>query len=37
MVEKLKFLKILKNLFENENISNAFDIELKEFLKEWIL
>ena len=34
MVEKLKFLKILKNLFENENISNAFDIELKEFLKE---
>ena len=34
MVEKLKFLKILKNLFENENISNAFDIELKEFLKK---
>ena len=34
MVEKLKFLKILKNLFENENISNAFDIELKEFLKD---
>ncbi len=34
MVEKLKFLKILKNLFKNENISNAFDIKLKEFLKD---
>ena len=34
MVEKLKFLKILKNLFENENIGNAFDVELKKFLKD---
>ena len=33
MVEKLRLLKILKNSFENENIGNAFDIELKKFLK----
>ena len=32
VVEKLKLLKTLKNLFENDDISNAFDIELKEFL-----
>ncbi len=34
MVEKLKLLKILKNSFEEENIGQAFDIELKKFLKE---
>ncbi len=33
MVEKLKLLKILKNSFENENIGNAFDTELKKFLE----
>ncbi len=32
-IEKLKLLKILKNLFENENISGAFDVELKNFLE----
>ncbi len=34
MVEKLKLLKILKKSFEKENISNAFDEELKFFLSE---
>ncbi len=33
MVKKLKLLKILKNSFENENIGNAFDTELKKFLE----
>tara|TARA_X000000368_G_scaffold412946_1_gene400154 strand:+ start:811 stop:2583 length:1773 start_codon:yes stop_codon:yes gene_type:complete len=32
-IERLKLLKILKNLFENENISGAFDVELKNFLE----
>ena len=32
--EKLKFLKILKNLFESEKIGNAFDLELKKFLEK---
>ncbi len=32
-IEKLKLLKVLKNLFENENISGAFDVELKNFLE----
>ena len=34
MVEKLKLLKILKNSFEEENIGNAFDLELKKFLEK---
>ena len=34
MVEKLKLLKILKSSFENENIGDAFDIELKNFLEK---
>ena len=33
-VEKLKLLKMLKTSFEKDNISNAFDIELKKFLKK---
>ena len=33
-VEKLKLLKILKKSFEKENLSNAFDEELKSFLNE---
>ena len=31
---KLKLLKILKESFKKENLENAFDIELKKFLKE---
>ncbi len=34
MIEKLKLLKILKNSFESDNLSNAFDLELKKFLKD---
>ena len=34
VIEKLKLLKILKNLFEKENIGLAFDIKLKEFLNK---
>ena len=34
MVEKLKLLKILKNSFENDDLGEAFDTELKIFLKE---
>tara|TARA_Y100000389_G_C17439918_1_gene507915 strand:- start:199 stop:1971 length:1773 start_codon:yes stop_codon:yes gene_type:complete len=34
MIEKLKHLKILKTLFKNDDISNAFDSELKIFLKK---
>ena len=33
-VEKLKLLKILKNSFKDDNLTNAFDLELKVFLKE---
>ena len=33
IVEKLKFLKILKESFENDGLANAFDAELKTFLK----
>jgi len=33
-VEKLKLLKILKDSFTNDNLKNAFDLELKVFLKE---
>ena len=31
---KLKLLKILKGSFKKENLENAFDIELKKFLRE---
>ena len=34
MVEKLKLLKILKSSFESDNLSGAFDFELKFFLEE---
>ena len=34
MVQKIKLLKILKDSFENENLGNAFDIELKIFLEQ---
>jgi len=34
MVERLKLLKILKKLFKKDNLGNAFDIELKKFLKD---
>ncbi len=34
MIEKLKLLKLLKTSFKNDDIENAFDIELKRFLKE---
>ena len=34
MVEKLKLLKLLKNLFKNDNINDAFDTELKNFLEK---
>ena len=32
-IERLKLLKILKNLFKNDNLNNAFDLELKKFLE----
>ena len=31
---KLKFIKILKDLFNQDNIGDAFDLELKKFLKK---
>ena len=34
MIEKLKLLKILKSLFKNDKIDNAFDVELKKFLEK---
>ena len=34
MIEKLRLLKILKKLFEKDNLNAAFDTELKKFLKE---
>ena len=34
MIEKLKLLKILKTSFKKDNLNNAFDIQLKKFLKE---
>ena len=34
MVEKLKLLKLLKDSFDNDGLTNAFDIELKKFLNE---
>ena len=33
-IKKLKLLKILKNSFEEDNLSEAFDVELKKFLDE---
>tara|TARA_B100001057_G_scaffold15567_1_gene14761 strand:- start:5014 stop:6786 length:1773 start_codon:yes stop_codon:yes gene_type:complete len=33
-VEKLKLLKILKKLFKNDNLEDAFDVELKKFLEK---
>ena len=32
--EKLKLLKILKELFKKDNLANAFDVELKNFLND---
>ncbi len=32
--ERIELIKILKNLFEEDDISNAFDIKLVQFLKE---
>ncbi len=32
-VSKLKFLKILKKLFKEDNLNDAFDVELKKFLQ----
>ena len=34
MIERLKLLKILKTSFKKDNLNNAFDIQLKKFLKE---
>ena len=34
IIEKLKLLKILKKLFKDDDIGNAFDIELKKFLEK---
>tara|TARA_B100000963_G_scaffold210553_1_gene183422 strand:- start:787 stop:2559 length:1773 start_codon:yes stop_codon:yes gene_type:complete len=34
MIEQIKLLKLLKTLFKNDDISNAFDIELKKFLEK---
>jgi len=34
MTEKLKLLKLLKKLFKEDNINNAFDNELKKFLEK---
>ena len=33
-VKKLKLLKILKELFTKDNLNDAFDVELKNFLKD---
>ena len=34
MIEKLKLIKLLKRLFKEDNINEAFDIELKKFLEK---
>ena len=34
MTEQLKLLKLLKKLFKEDNINNAFDNELKKFLEK---
>ena len=31
---KIELVKILKDIFESEGIGNAFDVELKNFLKQ---
>ena len=31
---KIELIKILKDIFESEGIGNAFDVELKNFLKQ---
>ena len=33
-IEKLKLLKLLKNLFKKDDINNAFDLELKKVLEK---
>ncbi len=35
MIQKLKLLKLLKKLFKDDNIENAFDSELKKFLEKY--
>ena len=32
--EKIKLIKLLKDLFQNDNITGAFDVKLSEFLEE---
>ena len=34
MIEKLKLLKILKDSFKKDEIEDAFDLVLKEYLQE---
>mgnify|MGYP006264811321 CR=1 FL=1 len=34
MVEKLKLLRVLKNSFKDDDLDNAFDLELKIFLEK---
>ena len=34
MIDRLKLLKILKTSFKNDDLDNAFDLELKNFLSE---
>ncbi len=34
IIERLKLLKILKSSFENDGLSEAFDVELKKFLND---
>ena len=34
MIEKLKLLKLLKDSFDSDGLTNAFDVELKKFLNE---
>ena len=34
MIEKLKLLKLLKSLFKQDDLNDAFDVELKKFLEK---
>ncbi len=34
MIERLKLLKLLKDLFKQDDLNDAFDVELKKFLKD---
>ena len=34
MIKKLKLLKLLKRLFKNDNINNAFEVELTKYLEK---